>query len=57
MKMSVLLFPVLCMLGLFILKLYTLRVSDYNMTGMCFSDPDHELFLCTHLLDLYWTER
>ena len=27
------------------------------MTGMCFSDPDRELFLCTHLLDLYRTER
>ena len=50
------LFPVLCPLCLFILNLYTLRVSDF-MTGMCFSDPDHELFLCTHLLDLYRTER
>ena len=27
------------------------------MTGMCFSDPDRDLFLCTHLLDLYQTER
>ena len=56
MKMIVLLFPVLCPLCLFILNLYTLRVSDF-MTGMCFSDPDCELFLCTHLLDLYRTER
>ena len=54
--MIVLLFPVLCLLGLFILKLYTLRVSNY-MTGMCFSDPDRELFLCAHLLDLCRTER